>query len=116
MKTAIVNIIGLRGILQRIIYNSMIFWRRLLGKAISPNTSHLSFTEKKKFRYNGKDRKYRHEIPKKKYDNVVGSDDRCPYNEDSRNNRNSPPARQPTPTVNVIAGGITSGGDTVKQR
>jgi hypothetical protein len=45
MKTATVNIIGLKGILQRIVYNSMRFYKKMLGKAISPNTSHPSFTK-----------------------------------------------------------------------
>jgi hypothetical protein len=64
--------------------------------------------------YNEKDRKYRQEIPKKEYENTEGSDDRRPYREDDKSNRNSPLTRQPTPTVNVIAGGIASRRDTMR--
>jgi hypothetical protein len=72
------------------------------------------FYRKYPSRYNEKDRKYRREIPKKYYENTEGFDERRPYKEEGRSNCNSPPARQPTPMVNVNAWGITSGGDIMK--
>jgi hypothetical protein len=77
----------------------------------------LEFYRKYPSRYNGKDRKYRREISKKDYENLKGFDERHPYREESgRSNHNSSSTRQPTPIVNVIAGGIPLGGDTIRQR
>jgi hypothetical protein len=73
------------------------------------------FYKKYPSRYNEKDRKYCRKIPKKDYENTERYDERRPYREEGRSNHNSPPTRHPTPTVNVIAGGIASGGDTMRQ-
>jgi hypothetical protein len=60
------------------------------------------FYRKYPSQYNRKDRKYRRGIPKKDYKNLEGLDEWRPYREEGRSNRNSPSARQPNPTVNVI--------------